>query len=238
MSARTTIGRRKILSLLDLDWVDSMRVPLHPPEVLPGTVVLYGLFDPADGRLRYVGYTRHPRQRYWSHIDQRGRGRTHKNHWIKALVAGGRLPVMRVLDLVPEGQHLLSERRLIELFPDFHLTNGTAGGDGVPGVVLSREARRTISTKLRAHNDERGPQDRYRHRRRASSTPRHTSESRGRIKAANLGEANHQARLTWDDVRTMRALMEGGATGVEVAERFSMSPTQVSRIRRREAWVE
>lgn len=66
----------------------------------------------------------------------------------------------------------------------------------------------------------------------------HTVQSVSRIVAANAGEANHEAKLTAKQVIEMRKLMSEGYMNIEICEMFNISPTQVSRIRRRESWKE
>jgi hypothetical protein len=55
-------------------------------------------------------------------------------------------------------------------------------------------------------------------------------------KRTGRGEANARAKLTEDDVRTLRALRAGGRTTVSLADEFNISHVMVSRIALRKAW--
>lgn len=52
------------------------------------------------------------------------------------------------------------------------------------------------------------------------------------------GDRNPMARLTWHQVREIRALKQAGIMQLRIAEQFGVSPMTVSRIIRGESWVE
>lgn len=52
------------------------------------------------------------------------------------------------------------------------------------------------------------------------------------------GEKHPLAKLTWNDVKKIRALSSSGATGVELSKIFKIGRMQISRIIRKEAWTE
>lgn len=58
-------------------------------------------------------------------------------------------------------------------------------------------------------------------------------------KSAPWGERSASARLTADDVRTIRAACANGARGIKrrLAEQYGMSPAQITRIARGERWA-
>lgn len=51
------------------------------------------------------------------------------------------------------------------------------------------------------------------------------------------GARNPMAKLTWDQVREIRAMVQAGSPQVDAVRRFGVSPMTVSRIIRREAWT-
>lgn len=125
-----------------------------------GTVI-YGLVDPRDGQVRYVGKTVEPQQRLYMHLwyATSGRTDTHRDRWLRVLLAAGAEPVMRVLEEVPLGVSWEErERSWIAALPD--LTNTARGGEGVDvprtpewsariglahrGKVVSCETRRLL----------------------------------------------------------------------------------------------
>jgi hypothetical protein len=52
------------------------------------------------------------------------------------------------------------------------------------------------------------------------------------------GENNGRARLTWDDVHTIRALLAAGSKQADLANRYGVNPVQVSHIARGTRWPE
>lgn len=52
------------------------------------------------------------------------------------------------------------------------------------------------------------------------------------------GENNGRARLTWDDIHTIRAALRSGALQADLASRYDVSPVQISHISRGTRWPE
>lgn len=50
------------------------------------------------------------------------------------------------------------------------------------------------------------------------------------------GESHWKSKLVEDDIRLIRALAEEGLTRVEIAEKFEVSPQQVTKIVQRQSW--
>jgi len=65
------------------------------------TVYIYGLYDPRNGLLRYIGKAINPKQRLDLHVSESRHGRnTHKNQWVRKLISIGVIPEMRVLETI------------------------------------------------------------------------------------------------------------------------------------------
>ena len=63
------------------------------------TNYIYGLRDPRDGKIKYVGQTRNPRARYAGHVGvPAGRGLNAKEQWIKDLRDLGTRPELVILE--------------------------------------------------------------------------------------------------------------------------------------------
>lgn len=94
-----------------------------------GTTFIYTLSDPRTDEVRYVGKSNDPVSRLKSHMSQ---AKTHKGWWIKNLVKSGFMPVMDVIDEVPDSEWAFWEQHWIQVFSGwgFSLTNGDAGGLG------------------------------------------------------------------------------------------------------------
>lgn len=108
--------------------------------------IIYGLYDPRDGRLRYVGKTRRGIKRAWEPHS------AHCDSWLKGLQAEGLERVVMILERLSDDSTELelneAERRVIaearEMGAD--LTNLTEGGDGLPeGYRFSAETRKRMS---------------------------------------------------------------------------------------------
>lgn len=97
--------------------------------------IVYGLIDPRDGELRYIGATGYDLvYRLNRHCGQESLGNTHKCNWIRELLREtGRIPCTMILHEDRSREDMYeSEKRLIALFRSFgfNLTNTADGGQG------------------------------------------------------------------------------------------------------------
>jgi len=114
-------------------------------------MVIYGLVDPADGRIRYIGQAIRPRARLGRHRRDLS-GVTHRQNWIRSVRDAGRTVEMVVIDecqTQAEANQLETHYIALLRTMGFDLTNTTDGGDGVSGYHYSDEQRRAISARLR-----------------------------------------------------------------------------------------
>lgn len=79
-------------------------------------VTIYGIFDPRDGEIRYVGRTRNPVEvRLAQHQTVTKSGsRTHLARWINELASAGIMPEIASLELTTEAEASIRERFWIE----------------------------------------------------------------------------------------------------------------------------
>jgi hypothetical protein len=75
-------------------------------------IEIYGLHCPDTDELRYVGKAKNAQKRFRTHLYERVLSRP-VNRWIKSLIDQGKVPVMRVLEVVPDAEWEEAERRLI-----------------------------------------------------------------------------------------------------------------------------
>lgn len=68
------------------------------------TVYIYGLYDPRDGALRYIGKTIGLKVRFGLHMSETRN--THKNQWLRQLRELGLKPEMRVLETIENSNDL------------------------------------------------------------------------------------------------------------------------------------
>lgn len=89
---------------------------------------IYGLFDPRDGALRYIGKANDSGKRFKGHLRDARRRNTPVYSWIKKLQSEGLLPTMTVLEVADDWEE--AERRLIALHrKTSKLLNVADGGD-------------------------------------------------------------------------------------------------------------
>jgi hypothetical protein len=110
------------------------------------THIIYGLFDPNSGELRYIGYTSDKSKRYYAH-HKYVKGYDHKSNWIKSLLKNNQKAELIVLETYETAKELpQAEVEMIEYykFVGARLTNATSGGEGL-GINLSIETRQKMS---------------------------------------------------------------------------------------------
>ena len=110
------------------------------------TWYIYALTDPRTEAIRYVGWAYDPVRRLDEHISKCYKEQNHKACWIRSLVSSGIYPELVILS-ENTGDWASSERGWIAFFraTGADLTNGTDGGEGAAGAVLSEETKRKIS---------------------------------------------------------------------------------------------
>ncbi len=114
---------------------DMMRICGQASARGDGGFVIYGLCDPVDLELRYIGKAKDPVRRYYLHLcDSQLRRRSHRNNWIKRLLKNGEKPVLVTLDMGVRGEEWQDRERFWIRFArstGCSLTNATDGGDGL-----------------------------------------------------------------------------------------------------------
>lgn len=97
--------------------------------------IIYGLADPRDGALRYIGKTsRGLAYRLRGHVRESKRGETRRERWIAKLASAGMRPDIFEIEVVP-GDWSDAERFWIAYFRAIgaDLVNLTPGGEGATG---------------------------------------------------------------------------------------------------------
>jgi hypothetical protein len=93
---------------------------------------IYGLVDPDNNMLRYIGQTKNPIKRYNEHIYKSEvlRKNTHKHNWIKSLIKNNKKPIYLELDQVLNDESDYWECFYIVYYKSIgcDLVNGTKGG--------------------------------------------------------------------------------------------------------------
>lgn len=174
------------------------------------TTFIYALLDPRSGELRYIGKSNNPTVRLYEHVcASQIAAPTHRNYWIKSLLADGTKPELLVLEEVPSNDWKAAERWWISYwkFAGANLVNGTSGGDGLHDP--SEETRKKIGDSCRG--------------KRRQFTPEHIAKiaarSRERAKdgewlrkaRANLDKVRSRASHPWSDESKMKASVKAKA---------------------------
>lgn len=114
------------------------------------TTFIYGLWDPRDGRLRYIGKSNNPKTRLTNHLRAaRKKGATnHLRCWLIGVMNDGEKPMMEVLEEVPVSRWKETERDWINQCRDHgidlvNIADGGLGG-GARGRVVSEESRQKM----------------------------------------------------------------------------------------------
>ncbi len=114
---------------------------------------IYGLYDPRDLQLRYIGKADNPNNRLSGHIKEakRQRRNSHLYNWMRVLLGQGLKPILVILEQCDQWDWQNAERFWIALAKRIgtKLTNWTEGGDGVSsftnkGRVLSQEHKENL----------------------------------------------------------------------------------------------
>lgn len=116
--------------------------------------IIYGLFDPFTGEIRYVGKTTKSLEDRWkTHIRYANSSNTAKNCWIRSCIAKGEYPYIEQIDSGVWDLRTVNSREIYwikVLTSKANLKNGTTGGDGGAGQVVSVETRAALATKAKA----------------------------------------------------------------------------------------
>lgn len=112
-------------------------------------IKIYGLIDPRDNRIRYVGKTKRDLdKRLNEHLmNVYLKNNTYKNKWIKKLLKLQLCPIIILLEECNENGWELREEYWIRYYKDKYndLTNATSGGEGLNNPTI--EVRKKISIK-------------------------------------------------------------------------------------------
>lgn len=115
-------------------------------------VEIYGLYDP-DGNLRYVGKAVSAAKRLKRHLAEARTETRPVNRWVRKLVEAGQLPLLQILEVVPEAEWKEAEIRLIALHrKTSNLLNLADGGDRPSQTPEQRANAARAASKARDAN--------------------------------------------------------------------------------------
>jgi len=110
---------------------------------------IYTLSD-TNNNIKYVGKSDYPNVRFKKHLIESKKNNTHKEKWINSLLQNNKLPILEIIDEVPNSEWEFWETFWIAQLKiwGFKLTNGTIGGEGSNGFQGRKHNKSTIE-KLR-----------------------------------------------------------------------------------------
>ena len=106
-------------------------------------VYIYGLKDPRDFQIKYIGKTIDINRRYKEHIQTHRNRKSKKNSWVISLIKNGMQPIFEILEECEETNWVEREVYWIQYYKDlgFDLKNMTLGGESNDGYVFTKEDR-------------------------------------------------------------------------------------------------
>lgn len=193
------------------------------------TATIYGLVDPRNGELRYVGKTSQDlAARLASHISER-KLRYRRSRWVTSLHKSGMRPEIFEIETVPLSEWQAAEQFWIAYFLALgcRLTNGTEGGDGNTGGRHTDDTKARISASKRGvplvFDDPAGRARKISESRKGYVVPDGT---RRKMSAAKLG-----VRLTPRDIQIQTVLLHQlGVKRIHIAAALGIDRHTVGKI--------
>lgn len=104
---------------------------------------IYSISD-ENGIVRYIGKSNNPRRRLYQHINEKSN--IHKYNWIKSIIKREKVPIVNIIDEVPENEWEFWEQYWISQFKSwgFNLLNATDGGEGAINYKHTNESRQKM----------------------------------------------------------------------------------------------
>lgn len=120
---------------------DDQQASLRKDKDAVGEWTIYGLVDPRDARIRYVGCSAHPKDRAWMHAGQARIATSPKSVWMRELEAAGLKPLLVAIEVCEsEKEAADSERKWIASLPGLcNVANG--GFSGRTSKVFEERAK-------------------------------------------------------------------------------------------------
>jgi hypothetical protein len=122
------------------------------------TTFIYGLWDPRNYQLRYIGKTKNLDKRLKTHIEEAklSNSRNHRLNWIRQLLNEELEPFIEVLEECTNDTWEKAERDWIVECRRFglKLTNGTDGGEGGIGEIVKGKPSHRKGKKLSPEHSE------------------------------------------------------------------------------------
>ncbi len=93
---------------------------------------IYGLVDPRNNKIRYIGKTIHPKNRLSGHISECKNKKVihHRAKWIRSILKLNLRPLIKFIKICPLDEFYKYESEYIKLYESNNLTNSDMSGSG------------------------------------------------------------------------------------------------------------
>lgn len=162
-------------------------------------IYIYGLYDPRDNELRYIGKTSRLEQRLNEHLVEarKGKIKSYKNNWIKQLLNKNMLPYIEVLEVSSYENWKEKEKYWITFYKEngSKLTNIMNGGQGFEvGHKHSPEVIEKLKKTLAGRKPPALAIQRAAEKNRGKPHPT-SEEAKRKLRAINLGKKHSQETI-------------------------------------------
>lgn len=213
-------------------------------------ISVYGLVDPRNSELRYIGKSVKPTERLTTHIrEARGGSVLHSRRWISGLLSDGLKPDLFIIETCADNTSAneaecfwIASMRAVGC----DLTNRTIGGDGQPRgyrptpevaqkiSAKNRGMKRTEEQKARLRLAFNTPEERARRSEATKTLARTSPEWLGKVRHARTGkknseETNRRISAAWTPERKAKHAAEKSALPVDDRWRQQLSAALKSR---------
>lgn len=208
-------------------------------------VAIYGLCDPATGRIRYVGRSTQPQERLRQHLrEARDERRGYRKcRWIRSLAAA---PTLRILDWVAPDDAVRAEGywirrltrggcRLVNTGTETHGLWSVAAWTA-PRPPKTPEHLAAISAALKGRKNGPMSEEAKAHLSAYWKGKRKSPETIERMRRARQGTGGANARLVEAEVRMIRAEVADGDARKAAAQKYGVSYQTVTDIVLRRRW--
>lgn len=204
--------------------------------------VIYGLIDPNTNMLKYIGYSCNLPKRIIAHCNPCNLQKmTHKNNWLKQLIAGGQKPIVIILERYDSPNELPEAEKEVIAYYRFlgcKLLNGTDGGDGCLGRILSEETKRKIATSNTGKKQSLETRAKWRAANKGKPSPnkgkKASPELRKKLSEAHMGKQGKKRIFTLEqEMQILADFVSEPMTKIELAQKYGVSRDTIFRIFRR-----
>lgn len=141
-------------------------------------IYIYGLYDPRNDELRYIGKSKDPNQRLFDHLSTvKNNEISSKANWLRELISEGYIPLVKILEKTDDINWEEAEKRWIREGREkgLNLLNVADGGNNPPDWLGKKQSPYHVQKRVEA--------------RKAKGNYHHSEETRKKISENRKGKA-------------------------------------------------